>query len=71
MICKPIFLILALPASVVPLWAEILSNPLYLTSLLLAPASPATLLELTSQQPLSKQIVAPTSLSTPANRMAQ
>ena len=71
MIYKPFFLILALSAFVIPLWAEILSKLLYLTSLLLAPASPAILLELTSQQPLTKQTVAPTSLSTPANRMAQ
>jgi hypothetical protein len=71
MIYKPFFLILALPAFVILLWAEILSDSLYLTTLLLAPASPATLLELTSRQPLSRRIVVPTSLSTPANRMAQ
>lgn len=71
MIYKPFFLILAFPAFVIPLWAEIMSDSLYLTSLLLAPASPATLVELTSQQPLSRQIVTPTSLSTSANRMAQ
>ena len=42
MIYKPFFLILAFPAFVIPLWAEIMSDSLYLTSLLLAPANLAT-----------------------------
>ena len=68
MICKPIFLIIALPASVVPLWAEILSNPLYLTSLLLARQLPLPLFHPSNPRlkslPISKQTLPYTSPAT-------